>query len=71
MDEIQEMDMYCSTGHLARFMNVVQGYTDKEELSILINLVRKLKIKEHSIRSISDDIDIKWLRKVKQLSKLS
>ena len=36
-DEMKEMEGQCSTGHLARFVNVVQGFTDDPELCIRIS----------------------------------
>jgi hypothetical protein len=36
-DEIKEMKGQCSTGHLARFVNVIQGFTDDPELCIRIS----------------------------------
>jgi len=36
-DEIKEMEGQCSTGHLARFVNVMQGFTDDPELCIRIS----------------------------------
>jgi hypothetical protein len=37
LEEIIEMSMYCSSGHLSRFMNVIQGYTDIDDLCIHIS----------------------------------
>lgn len=36
-EEINEMEDYCSTGHISRFINVIQGFTDDDELSIRIS----------------------------------
>lgn len=38
VEEIEEMNDYCTTGHLARLINVIQGYTDTDELNIKISL---------------------------------
>ena len=35
--EIKEMNGYCSTGHLARLLNVIQGYTTNDDLIIKIS----------------------------------
>lgn len=37
LDEFRDMDGYCTSGHLARLINVVQGYTDEERLNIRID----------------------------------
>ena len=37
LEEIISMAMYCSTGHLARFINVIQGFTDDPDLCITIS----------------------------------
>lgn len=37
VEEMISMDDYCSTGHLARFINVIQGFTDDERLQIRIS----------------------------------
>ena len=36
MEELGEMRGYCTTGHLARLMSVIQGFTDDENLQIRI-----------------------------------
>ena len=37
LEEMKEMKGHCTTGHLARLMNVIQGFTDDENLSIRIS----------------------------------
>lgn len=37
IEEMKEMKGYCTTGHLARLVNVIQGYTEDEELCIRIS----------------------------------
>ena len=37
IEEINSMALYCSTGHLSRLINVIQGYTTEPELNININ----------------------------------
>lgn len=37
VEEIVAMDNYCSTGHLSRFLNVFQGFTDDPKLMITIS----------------------------------
>lgn len=36
VDELREMEGYCTTGHLARLINVIQGFTDDDNLTIKI-----------------------------------
>ena len=36
VEELREMEGYCTTGHLARLVNVIQGFTDDENLTIKI-----------------------------------
>lgn len=43
LEEMKSMDGYCSTGHLARIINVIQGYTDDENLSITIEIDTAIK----------------------------
>lgn len=38
LEEMKEMNGYCTTGHLARFINVIQGYTQDENLIVHISL---------------------------------
>ena len=35
--EFKEMEGYCSTGHLSRLVNIIQGFSDDEELEIRIS----------------------------------
>jgi len=37
IEEIVSMEKYCSTGHVSRFINVIQGYTEDENLQIRIS----------------------------------
>jgi hypothetical protein len=37
LEEFKEMHGMCTTGHIARLMNVMQGFTDDENLSIRIS----------------------------------
>ena len=37
IEEMKEMKGYCTTGHLARLVNVIQGYTEEKELCIRIS----------------------------------
>lgn len=37
IEEFSEMEVYCSTGHLSRLINVIQGYTEDENLQIRIS----------------------------------
>lgn len=37
LDEINEMDGYCSTGHLSRLVNVIQGFTEDDNLQIRVS----------------------------------
>jgi len=36
LEEMKEMGGYCTTGHIARLMNVIQGFSDDESLCIRI-----------------------------------
>lgn len=37
VEEITSMSKYCTTGHVSRFINVIQGYTDIEDLQVRIS----------------------------------
>lgn len=37
LEEFKETNGYCTTGHVARLINVIQGYTDDEKLCIRIS----------------------------------
>jgi len=37
LEELKEMSGLCTTGHIARLMNVIQGFTDDEKLCIRIS----------------------------------
>lgn len=36
VEEMYTMNKYCTTGHLSRFVNVIQGFTDNEDFCIRI-----------------------------------
>jgi len=37
IEEMVAMTKYCTTGHISRFINVIQGYTDDEKLFVRIS----------------------------------
>lgn len=43
IEEMTSMTKYCTTGHLSRFINVLQGYTDDKKLSIVISDEQQIK----------------------------
>lgn len=43
LEEFNEMHAYCSTGHLSRLINVIQGYTDDPKLCIKISEQSQIK----------------------------
>lgn len=43
VEELTDMDGKCSTGHLARIINVIQGFTENEELKIKIGVLDQCK----------------------------
>lgn len=43
IEEIVEMSTYCTTGHLSRFINVIQGYTDDKDLQLKISDEEQIK----------------------------
>jgi len=43
VEEMCEMHNYCSSGHLARFMSVIQGFTDEPDLQIQISELTRLR----------------------------
>lgn len=43
IEEIVEMHKYCTTGHLSRLVNVIQGFTDDEDLQIKISSLEQIK----------------------------
>lgn len=43
LEEIISMALYCSTGHLSRFINVIQGYTEDPDLCIRISNFAQIK----------------------------
>ena len=43
IEEMESMALYCTTGHVSRLINVIQGYTDDEELMITISDYEQIK----------------------------
>jgi hypothetical protein len=43
VEEISSMALYCATGHLSRFINVIQGYTEDPSLHIKISDKSQIK----------------------------
>jgi hypothetical protein len=43
LEEIISMSQYCSTGHLSRFINVIQGFTEDPDLCITISDFAQIK----------------------------
>ena len=43
LEEFNEMHSYCSTGHLSRLINVIQGYTEDPKLCIKISEKSQIK----------------------------
>lgn len=43
IEEISAMAKYCTTGHVSRFINVIQGYTDDEKLCVRISYEQQIK----------------------------
>jgi hypothetical protein len=43
IEELHEMHNYCTTGHLSRLINTIQGYSDDPELQIKISSVDQIK----------------------------
>ena len=43
IEEMTSMTKYCTTGHLSRLINVLQGYTDDKKLSIVISDEQQIK----------------------------
>ena len=61
IEEMESMEKYCSTGHLARLINVIQGFTDDEELCIRISDRQQIKAVvarylDTGIANASDDV---------------
>jgi hypothetical protein len=61
LEEIISMSMYCSTGHLARFINVIQGFTEDPDLCITISDSAQMKavvsiVLEKILASAPDDV---------------
>ena len=43
IEEIIAMTTYCTTGHLSRFINVIQGYTEDKDLQLRISDEEQIK----------------------------
>lgn len=43
LEEMKEMNGMCSSGHIARLINVIQGFTDEDSLTIRISDVEQCK----------------------------
>ena len=43
IEEIVEMHRYCTTGHLSRLVNVIQGFTEDKDLQIKISTFEQVK----------------------------
>lgn len=43
VEEIDAMARYCTTGHVSRFINVIQGYTNDEKLQVRISDKEQIK----------------------------
>lgn len=43
IEEMTTMYKYCTTGHVSRFMNVIQGFTNDEKLCIRISAQQQIK----------------------------
>ena len=61
IEEMTSMTKYCTTGHLSRFINVLQGYTDDKKLSIVISDEQQIKAVVYNyldaeMRNASDEI---------------
>jgi hypothetical protein len=61
IQEIVSMFEYCTTGHLARFVAVIQGFTDNEDLTLKISTKEHMKmvvcnILDKSLENASDEI---------------
>jgi hypothetical protein len=50
IEQMGEMDDYCSSGHLARLISVIQGFTDDEQLQITVSTKERLtEIVKHKL----------------------
>lgn len=56
IEEMVAMAKYCTTGHLSRFINVIQGYTDDEELQVRISDEEQIKsVVAHYLDTVLSD----------------
>jgi len=55
--EFKEMEGYCSTGHLSRLVNIIQGFSDDEELEIRIsdNAQYKARVNTYLNKLLGED----------------
>ena len=42
-EELKDMNKTCSTGHMARLINVLQGYTDNQKYILGIDVEKEIK----------------------------
>jgi hypothetical protein len=63
VEELKEMNNTCTTGHLARLMNVIQGFTNDENLSIRISNKEQYNaiIRQYLSQELRDCTDSKVL----------
>jgi len=56
VQELEAMNGYCTTGHLARLMNVPQGFTDDPNLQITISIESQAKavVKSFMTKTLSE-----------------
>lgn len=55
IEEISEMDGYCTTGHLSRLINTIQGFTDIDKLQVKI--ADKDQIKSSITKYLSKELE--------------
>ncbi len=49
VEEFEEMDVYCSTGYLARLVNVVQGFSEDPKLIFVMPVKEQIKVRAKQI----------------------
>jgi hypothetical protein len=66
LEELKEMDKMCTTGHLARLINVIQGFTDDERLCVRISNKDQCKavIKQYLTNALMNCQDEKILEEM-------
>jgi hypothetical protein len=66
LDELKEMNGQCSTGHLARLINVIQGYTNDDKLTIRISNKEQCNsvIRNYLTKKLADCTDEKVIEGV-------